>query len=376
MARDPSMLKGAQHMRISDFGRYALGFCAAFAILAGCGNAAQSQLAPSGPVQINAQSRLGQLPEGLVNTAMSGAARGGLVAMHPDRGRSWMTPGAAAKDLLYISNYDANDVLVYSYPEDKLVGTLTGFHFPEGLCVDKKGDVWVVNNAGTDSGEDIIEYKHGGKRPIGKLEIGNGNAITCSIDKTTGDLAVNDLVTVSSAPGYVSIFAKAKGTPKTYTPPNMSNPYFCGYDDKGNLYVDGTQTGRSTEFILAERPKGKPFNDITLKGGTINFPGNIRWDGKYLLIGDQDYKPIFGQPYRSGIYETTGAGGKIVGSTPLTGSGDILGYWIEGNTVIGPDFQYPNENNVYFYKYPAGGKPIKTLKGFEAPAFAAVSVAQ
>jgi hypothetical protein len=33
-------------------------------------------------------------------------------------------------------------------------------------------------------------------------------------------------------------------------------------------------------------------------------------------------------------------------------------------------------NNVYFYKYPAGGKPIKTLKGFDGPAFAAVSVAQ
>jgi hypothetical protein len=349
-----------------------IGIAAAAAMLSGCGGT-QSQLAPSGPFQqTSAQSRLGQLPEGLVNTAMSGAARGGLVALHPDHGRSWMTPGAAAKDLLYISNYYAYDVLVYSYPEDKLVGTLTGFHAPEGLCVDKKGNVWIVNNAGTDSGEDIIEYKHGGKTPIGKLEIGNGNAITCSIDKTTGDLAVNDLVTVSFGQGYVSIFAKAKGAPKTYTPPNMSNPYFCGYDDKGNLYVDGTQSGVSTEFILAERPKGKSFKDITLKGGSINFPGNIRWDGKNLLIGDQE---AGSEHDTSVIYQTTGAGGKIVGSIPLTGSGDILGYWIEGNTVIGPDFENANANNVYFYKYPAGGKAIKTLKGFDGPAFAAVSVA-
>jgi hypothetical protein len=351
-----------------------IGIAAAAVMLNACGGASQSQLAPSGLFQQGgAQSRLGQLPEGLVNTAMSGAARGTLVVLHPDHGRSWMAPGAAAKDLLYISNYYAFDVLVYSYPEDKLVGTLTGFHAPEGLCVDKKGDVWVVNNAGSDSGEDIIEYKHGGTKPIGKLEIGDGYAITCSIDKTTGDLAVNDEATVSFAGGYVSIFAKAKGTPKTYTPPNMSNPYFCGYDDKGNLYVDGTQTGISTEFILAERPKGKAFKDITLKGGMINFPGNIRWDGKYLLIGDQE---AGSEHDTSVIYQTTGAGGKIVGSTPLTGSGDILGYWIEGNTVIGPDFGNINANNVYFYKYPAGGKPIKTLKGFDGPAFAAVSVAQ
>jgi hypothetical protein len=359
-------------MKFSGFGLYALGFYAGIAVLAACGGGDQAPLAPSGPFRSNSQSRLGLLPEGLVNTAVSGASQTGVVAMHPDHGRSWMTPGAAAKDLLYISNQDANDVLVFSYPEDKLVGTLSGLYAPEGLCVDKKGDVWVVNDAGTDSGEDIVEYKHGGKTQIGKLEIGNGLAISCSIDKTTGDLAVNDLVTVSDAGGYVSIFAKAKGTPKTYTPPNMSNPYFCDYDDKGNLYVDGTQNGLSTQFILAERPKGQSFKDITLKGGTINFPGNIVWDGKYLLIGDQEYKGEF----TSGIYQTTGAGGKIVGSIPLTGSGEILGYWIEGNTIIGPDYENSGVNNVYFYKYPAGGKPIKTLKGFEAPAFAAISVAQ
>jgi hypothetical protein len=37
-------------MRISDFSRSALGFCAAFLSLAGCGGS-QSQLAPSGPLQ-------------------------------------------------------------------------------------------------------------------------------------------------------------------------------------------------------------------------------------------------------------------------------------------------------------------------------------
>ena len=177
-------------MSISDFGRYALGFCAAFAILAGCGSGAQSQLAPSGSFQqSSAQSPLGQLPEGLVNMAMSGAAQTGVVALHPDHGRSWMAPDAATHALLYVSDYGANDVFVYSYPDDKLVGTLTGFKGADGICVDKKGDVWIVNNNESHSGEDAVEYKHGGKKPIATLEIGAGYAVRCSVDPTTGNLA-------------------------------------------------------------------------------------------------------------------------------------------------------------------------------------------
>jgi hypothetical protein len=36
---------------------------------------------------------------------MSGAAETGVVALHPDHDPSWMAPGAATQDLLYISNY-------------------------------------------------------------------------------------------------------------------------------------------------------------------------------------------------------------------------------------------------------------------------------
>ena len=153
--------------KISNLRRYALAFCVAFAMLAGCGSGSPSQLAPSGPSQqSNAYSRLGQLPAGLANADKSGAAQTGVVEMHPDHGPSWMAPGAMTKDLLYVSNLAANTVAVYSYPQDKLVGTLTGFHKPDGICVDKKGNVWIVNNEVSQSSEDVVEYKHGGTKPI------------------------------------------------------------------------------------------------------------------------------------------------------------------------------------------------------------------
>jgi len=347
-------------------------------MLAGCGNAAQSPLAPPASFQQRsvAPSRLGQLPV-QADRRMSGAAKAGLMAMHLHRGHSWMAPGVTKQDLLYVSNINAGSVAVYSYPEGKLVGTLTGFHQPDGLCSDKKGDVWIVNSENSHSGEDIVEYKHGGKTPIATLDDYGQDLVGCSVDPTTGDLAVTNIVSYSNAQGSVAIYTHAKGTPKLYTDPQMFAVYFCGYDDKGNLYVDGTQVVQSGVFQFAELPKGKTkFTNIALKGATIHFPGNVRWDGKYMAVGDQEYTQLSSGNDESAIYQTTGAGGKIVGKTVLKGSGDIIGFSIEGKTVIGPDVQWKGEGNAFIWNYPAGGKPIKTLKGFDGPYGSAVSLAQ
>jgi hypothetical protein len=56
-----------------------------------------------------------------------------------------MAPEAKRNELLYVSDYSSpyrsNDVLVYSYPQGKLVGKLTGFTEPAGECVDSAGNV-------------------------------------------------------------------------------------------------------------------------------------------------------------------------------------------------------------------------------------------
>jgi hypothetical protein len=361
-------------MTVSDFGGYTLGFCAAFALLAGCGGA-QSQLAPSGPLQSIAQSRLGQPAGSVVNTA-GGLPSAEIVPLHyrPNPGRSWMSPDAATtKDLLYVSNLDSNTVNVYSYPNDQRVGTLTAdLSGPDGICVDTKNNIWVVNN----SSASLVEYKHGGKTPIATLS-GILFPIGCSVDPTTGDLAVTNYGYGSAGGGAVSIFAHAKGTPKVYTDSKIAHFNFCGYDPKGNLYANGTDASQSV-FHFAELPKGqKTLKNITLKGGFIYYPGGVQWDGKYVAVGDQ---MAGGATYVNAIYQTTGAGGKIVHETRLDSGGleEIIGFWIQGSTVIGPNALEPNSKydigSVGFYKYPAGGKPTKTLKkGFSAPQGSAIS---
>jgi len=350
-------------MRPSAIGVRLISISAAAAILGSCSGESRLQLAPAASSQQNT-----------VRSRLSGAATEGLVVGHPDRGRSWMAPDAATHALLYVSDYSYNEVFVYSYPQAKLVGTLTGLSNPDGICTDKSGNVWIVNN----SAGNAVEYKHGGTTPIATLNIGSANAVSCSVDPTTGNLAATVLDTYGSGQGYVAIFTHAKGSPKYYMDSEMYAVYFCGYDDKGNLFVDGDQNGRSTAFQFAELPRGKKtFTNITLKGATINFPGNVQWDGKHVAVGDQLYQDY---PELGAIYQTTGAGGKIIGKTVLNDYGDIEGFWVEGKTVIGPDFCIngcTQGSSVGFFKYPAGGKPTKTFAGgfksYSQPAGAAVS---
>lgn len=107
---------------------------------------------------------------------------------HADRGRaSWMSPEAAGEDLLYVGGGGTYGyVHVYSYPQGKLVGKLTGLDLPYGECVDASGDVWIVTNFPNQA----IEYAHGGTTPIATLSVPGSNAYGCAVDPASGNLAV------------------------------------------------------------------------------------------------------------------------------------------------------------------------------------------
>lgn len=313
---------------------YAFGALVAATLFAGC--SAASQLAPS--------------------THSFGSA-----TVHREYGRSWMAPEAKGQNLLYVTDFGTDLVDVYSYPAAKLMGTLAGFSAPHGDCVDQSGDVFVVNTRVSE----ILEYAHGGLSPIARLKDSGWYPMNCAVDPKTGNLAVtNDSLTSGS--GNVAIYKRAKGTPTDYSAQNIFFYYFCGYDDKGNLYLDGN-TNHTNAFEFAELPAGsKTFKAITL-GQSFQIPGGVQWDGKHIAVGDRRAPSSLG----STIYEFAirRGGGKEVGSTPLGGSADVAGFWIQGSTVIGPN----SAGNVIFWNYPKGGALKKTIAGLEAPDGATVS---
>jgi hypothetical protein len=238
----------SQQVGTKPLSRFALWISAA-ALLAGCGGS-QSPIATPGSMQQSA-----------------------AITTRAAHGASWMLPEAKSEDLLYASNDKAysgfGDVLVFSYPEGQLVGTLTkGIDEPAGLCVDKSGDIWIVNFGPSE----IVEYAHGGTSPIATLSDPDSGLNGCSADASTGNLAVTDLS------GKVAIYQNAKGTPTMYSDPNIAGLYYCTYDTNGDLFVDGT----SADLIGELRKGDSTFTDIMLNKSIG--PDSIQWRGPHLTV--------------------------------------------------------------------------------------------
>ena len=112
-------------------------------------------------------------------------SRSGINLQSEPRSGSWMLPEAKSEDLMYVTNY--SDVLVFSYPQGKLVGTLKGFYSAGGDCVDGKGDVFIDD----DKPLVVYEYAHGGTKRIATFPTKTAGLLGCAVNPKTGDLATS-----------------------------------------------------------------------------------------------------------------------------------------------------------------------------------------
>jgi hypothetical protein len=270
-----------------------------------------------------------------------------------------MNRDAAKRALLYVSDTGTDDVEVYVYQPNpakgtKLVGTLTGFSYPNGECVDGGGDVFVTDKTAART----LEYAHGGTDPIATLSDADEYPVACAVDPVTGNLAVsNGYGTAYGSAGSVSVYADAKGTPKVYTLPDKATGFFCGYDGKSNLFVDGLTEGYSSDvFHLFELAHGRhAFDEIVLNQSIIT-PGDVQWDGKNLALEDQGLGVI----YR---FEIRGSKGTETGATQLGTSSQnwvVVEYSIQGTIVVGAGTQNDQPEAAY-WRYPAGGNAINEV---------------
>jgi hypothetical protein len=253
---------------------------------------------------------------------------------------SWMLPEAKTEDLLYISN--VYTVTVYSYPKGKHVGTLKGFYRPLGECSDEAGDVFIA-----DGGDSILEYAHGGKKPIQTLTLSGYGAQSCAVDPTTGNLAVtwDDNFTK----GYVAVYKNASGNPTLYTNGDMLFS-FCGYDPAGSLYVDGTSS-KGNEFLFAELPEGSGTMQTITLDQSFQHWGAVQWDGKYVAVTDNEVNTM----YR---FTISGSSGTLEGTVDLGGAQPLYQLVIDGKKVVGAD---DLSNAAWYWDYPAGGSPVKSI---------------
>jgi hypothetical protein len=295
----------------SDLSHYALSGCLASALLAGCSGSQPPIGAPGAMPQTSA------------------------VATHADRGKSWMKPGiSSGSDLLYVADNEGR-AFVLTYPQGDLVGQLD---FPYsgnsgGLCSDSNGHVFVPDMY------EIVEYAHGGTQPTATLD-DDYIPMGCSVDPTTGNLAVTNR-SFSGGRGNVAIYADAQGDPTYYSDSEMLDYNYCGYDNRGNLFVSGSDTS-----TFAELPSGGGAVESITLNKTI-YGSQVQWDGRYITVQAEDWI------YRVSV---SGSAGTIVGRTRLKdlNPNSVSQSWIQGNTAIAPVGH--NNDRFGFWKYPHGGK--------------------
>jgi hypothetical protein len=269
---------------------------------------------------------------------------------------SWIAPEAKSHDLLYVSG-GCGGVCVFTYPGGKMVGSLAELA-AEGLCVDTAGDVFVVNFWGpSESAGNIVEYAHGGTVPIQTLADPGFYPQACSVDKVTGNLAVANEggALPGGGPGNVTIYTRSPRNFTGYRDKKIYYYYFVGYDDAGNLYVDGSNPA---PFQLARLSTDKKFTNIKVNQ-TIGFPGNLQWAGKNLAIGTAAAPNLI---YHVAV---TGSKGTVVSKTVLDGPVTAIEvqFWIQDHAIAVPyGTQSDDIYEVGLWKYPAGGKPAKTIQ--------------
>jgi hypothetical protein len=255
---------------------------------------------------------------------------------------------AHGRNLLYISNLGA--LYVYTYPSLKFIGVLEGASGPRGICSNRGGDIFVpfVYIPGG-----IYEYAHGEGSPIADLGLMYDWPNGCSVSPKTGALAVVAGPNHYGAAVAVYHYGGKHGYrfATGYPVSSMAHTDFCGFDEDGNLFVDGVDG--SDKFALAELPKaGKAFVAISVSQAIVA-PGQVQWDGKHLAIGDTGVSP-------SVVYQfdVSGSSATAVGSTTLAGSQQIQQFWIQGETLVAPDVKRScgsADGCIAAYHYPAGG---------------------
>lgn len=294
------------------FDRCALGISAAAALLTGCGGSQP----PIGE---------GAMPQ-----------RRTVAAQHGPGG-SWMLSEAKKEDLLYVSSASSGDVFIYSYRKRRQVGALHGLN-ARGLCVDAEGDVYVANTYPPK----VLEYAHGGTQPIKELTGAGNEPGACSVDPTTGNLAVTNF----SGPNFIAIYAHASGTPKLYQRSDLAYMFYCTYDGLGNLFSDGQSNARisglyKNRFLELAKDSERIVRVHSMRGDD----GGIQWDGRYVAVGSYASLDEFMIDHRDGTLEK---------STPLLGpEAPYNQFWIAGDTVVvteGSPF-----GKVEYFVYPAGG---------------------
>jgi hypothetical protein len=320
-------------MKIFSLARYAFGIAAGVALLAGCSaNGTTPSLGGSSVAPQSVHGGGHSFQELNKLFAMTNMHHQGLPTQHP-LAHSWhIKPPKGTSGTLWNSDLEYASVDEVAYPSGTLVGQVTGFSYPYGLCSDKSGNVYVADF----SLEELFEISGG---VVVNSWATGGESIGCSVSNT-GDVSVTNFY-----PGGVKIVA-GPDAGASYPGPGYDWP--AGYDKNGNLFVECNYISPCSSPHVAELISGSwqflSFNQ------TINFPAATQAMGKYIGFADQAYPTNL-----TGIWLTKVSGTTASASKAVVLQGGSCSTYMDDSSSWGEIGKKPN------------GIGPKKVKGLAAP---------
>jgi sugar lactone lactonase YvrE len=287
-------------------------------------------------------------------------------------GSARMSASGCGKSVVYVTSYN-NSVYIYDQKHNSQspCGQITGVTNPQGLFVDKKGNLWVAvsGNCRTQFSS-VLEFAPGNATPVRTLQDSAGDATDVAVDNASGTVYVTNFFDYSEGcasgnNGAVEVYANGSTSPtSTLTDPNMTYAINDAVDDKGNLYVTYLNvngsfgTGRIDEWSGGS---GAPTDlDITLQA-----PGGIQTTANgALLVCDQsvacgDFDP--GSTTMTNLFAT-----KTPGSFGVALDKHEKHAWVENSSASTGQLQQ--------YKYPGPAKRAKQTIVVPGGGYAGVAV--
>jgi hypothetical protein len=249
-------------------------------------------------------------------------------------------------DLIYAAAIGKSYVL--TYPQGKLVGTINVGAFDS--CSDAAGNVFLA-------GDQIEEFAHGATSPIATFST-PGSPSGCAVDPASGNLAV---VFARTSGNDVAVFPNASGSPTLYDS-NLS-AFWCGYDNQGNLFVDGE--GQSGASLVELAKSAQSFETLSISPRIEGVFLRVQWDGSYLTVEAQsNYKRGTHHAVSINRLTVSGSTANVVGTTQIRTIRKTAALsWIDGNKVLVPYGNAGKYNpNIGYWNYTAGGAPVKQVK--------------
>ena len=290
----------------------------ALALLAGCSGGGAG--APAASSAFSQQSVGAQnMSVGHQVSQSSSVLRPGVPELHSNLpATAFVSNEINAKGGASIIVSDASDNVVDIFNAAGVqTAQLTGFSQPQGLALDTAGNLYVAD---TSNGR-IQVYAAGFKGTPTTISDPGEAPASVTID-SKGNLGVANIVTTSGGPGSVSFFNKGGTLLTTLSNANFAKVFFDAFDDKGNLYIDGTNA--SGAFVAGEVVGGVSGKSITIlaTGNSVGFPGGIEISstGK-IALDDQENVTIF--TYNAPV---NGSLGMPIATTPLAGAGDPISF--------------------------------------------------